>query len=113
MLSDSVRIVFSNLGSSLTKIASGDAISSSIVHAFEPEEIALATPEVRELLDDARREAELTLTGLVEGIRRGYPNCEMEFRVGEPAEQIALMAKTLNADLVVAIRTETPALRCY
>jgi nucleotide-binding universal stress UspA family protein len=75
--------------------------SVTIVHAFEPEEIALATPEVHELLDDARREAELTLIGVVEGIRRSYPNCEMEFRVGEPAEQIALMAKTLNADLVV------------
>ena len=51
--------------------------------------------------ENARHHAELTLLGVFEEIRQTHPDCEMEFRVGDPVRQIALMASTFKADLVV------------
>ena len=75
--------------------------SLTLVHAFEPEPFTFTTPQVHESYEMARRDAQLTLLRLVDEVRETYPNCEMEFRIGEPAEQIALMVLNLNADLVI------------
>ena len=75
--------------------------SLTLVHVFEPEEITFTTPQPNEAFEIARREAELTLLCVYEEIRQIHCDCEMEFRVGEPLKQIALMASTLKADLVV------------
>ena len=81
----------------------------TLVHVFEPDQITFTTPQVNEDYEDARRNAELTLLGVFEEIKRTYSDCGMEFRVGRPVEQIALMASTLNADLLV-IGSHNPSL---
>jgi nucleotide-binding universal stress UspA family protein len=74
----------------------------TLIHAFDPEGITkIAGNRVYDSLDDARRDAEKRLSGLVEEIRKFYPKCDMEFRIGAPAEQIETTALLLNADLVV------------
>lgn len=75
--------------------------SLTLVHVFEPEETTFTAPQVGEDYETARHYAELTFLGQFEATRQRYPDCGMEFRVGEPVKQIALMAHTLNADLVV------------
>jgi nucleotide-binding universal stress UspA family protein len=75
--------------------------SLTLVHVFEPDPITFSTPEANEAFENARRDAELVLLGLFEEVRQTHPDCEMEFRVGDPVKQIALMASTLKADLVV------------
>jgi nucleotide-binding universal stress UspA family protein len=77
--------------------------SLTLVHAFEPEgTMRLATDRVCTSLEEAWREAERGLRELVEEVSEKYPSCEMEFRIGNPAEQIGLTALILGADLVVA-----------
>jgi nucleotide-binding universal stress UspA family protein len=74
----------------------------TLIHAFDPEGITkIAGDQVYDSMDDARRDAEKRLSGLVEEIRRFYPKCDMEFRIGAPAEQIQTAALLLNSDLVV------------
>ena len=74
----------------------------TLIHAFDPEGITkIAGDRVYGSLDDARRDAEERLSGLVEEILRFYPKCDMEFRIGAPAEQIQTAALLLKADLVV------------
>ena len=81
----------------------------TLIHVFDPEGITkIAGDRVYDSLDDARRDAEKRLSGLVEEIRKFYPECDMEFRIGEPSEQIKMAALLLNADLVV-IASHHPA----
>lgn len=81
----------------------------TLIHVFDPEGIAkIASDRVYDTLDDARRDAEERLSGLVEEIRKFYPKCDMQFRSGAPAEQIELAALLLKADLVV-IASHHPA----
>jgi nucleotide-binding universal stress UspA family protein len=81
----------------------------TLIHAFDPEGIIkIAGDRVYDSLDDARRDAEKRLAGLAEEIRKFYSKCDMEFRIGEPADQIKTTALRLNADLVV-IASHHPA----
>ena len=74
----------------------------TLIHAFDPDGITkIAGDRVYHSLDDARRDAEKRLSGLVDEIRKFYPNCDMEFRIGTPMEQIKTATLLLNADLVV------------
>jgi hypothetical protein len=58
----------------------------TLIHVFDPEGITkIAGDRVYDSLDDARRDAEKRLSGLVEEIRKFYPECDMEFRIGEPS----------------------------
>jgi nucleotide-binding universal stress UspA family protein len=75
--------------------------SLTLVHVFEPDDITFTTLQANEAFENDRREAELVLLGLFEEVRQTHPDCGMEFRVGDPVKQIALMASTLKADLVV------------
>ena len=75
--------------------------SLTLVHAFEPKEIAFATLQSNEDFENARHNAEQTLLNEFEEIERTYSNCGWEFRIGEPVKQIALMASALSADLLV------------
>jgi nucleotide-binding universal stress UspA family protein len=75
--------------------------SLTLVYVFEQEQITFTTPQVGEAYENTRHHAELTLLGVFEEVRQNHPDCEMEFRIGEPVKQIALMASTLKADLVV------------
>jgi nucleotide-binding universal stress UspA family protein len=42
------------------------------------------------------------LTDLNKRIRRIYPNCGADFRVGNCADEISQLARTLDADLIIA-----------
>ena len=75
--------------------------SLTLVHVFEPKEISFTTRQSNEDFENARHNAERTLLNEFEEIAGTYSNCGWEFRVGEPVKQIALMASTLNADLLV------------
>jgi nucleotide-binding universal stress UspA family protein len=75
--------------------------SLTLVHVFEPKEINFTMPQVNEDFERARRYAEVALLNEFKEIEQTYSNCGWEFRVGEPVKQIALMAATLNADLLV------------
>jgi nucleotide-binding universal stress UspA family protein len=81
----------------------------TLIHVFDPEGITkIAGDQVYDSMDDARRDAEKRLSGLVEEIRKFYPKCDMEFRIGAPADQIKMAAQLLNADLLV-IASHHPA----
>jgi nucleotide-binding universal stress UspA family protein len=51
--------------------------------------------------EEKRHDAERKLGELVEKIRETYPNCDMWFRTGDPAEEITTLARDLDADLII------------
>jgi nucleotide-binding universal stress UspA family protein len=71
-----------------------------LVHVFSTEPVrTLNANETAE--EEKRHDTERKLGALVEKVRWIYPNCDMRFRNGDPAEQITLLAKDLEADLIV------------
>jgi nucleotide-binding universal stress UspA family protein len=48
-----------------------------------------------------RHNTERKLAELLKKVRQTYPNCDMRFRNGDPAEQITVLAQDLEADLIV------------
>jgi len=84
------------------KFAKSYGASITLVHAFAPEYITeFTTQEVHESYREEEREAERALGKLAERVRETYPDCGCEFRVGDPAEEVTLMAKDLDADLII------------
>ena len=83
-----------------TNFAKSFHASVILVHVFSTEPVrtlnANETPE-----EQKRHDMERKLGALVKKIRQIYPNCDMRFRNGDPAEQITLLAKDLEADLIV------------
>ena len=76
--------------------------SLTFVHAFMPERITeFTTQEVHEGYEEDMQATERELSKLVNTIRKAYPNCDAEFRVGDPAAEVNLIAKDLNADLII------------
>ena len=75
--------------------------SLTLVHVFESKEITFTTLQGNQDFENARHNAEVTLLNEFEEIKQTYSSCGWEFRIGEPVKQIALMASTLNADLLV------------
>jgi universal stress protein F len=76
--------------------------SITLVHAFPPEHIGeFTTEEVHESYKQELAATERDLGKLADAIRETFPDCDFEFRVGDPAEQVNLIAKDLNADLIV------------
>ncbi|MBV9876029.1 MAG: universal stress protein [Verrucomicrobia bacterium] len=76
--------------------------SITLVHAFAPERITEFTTE--EIHESYRQELEATerdLGKLADVVRETYPDCDFEFRVGDPAEQVNVVAKDLKADLII------------
>jgi nucleotide-binding universal stress UspA family protein len=73
-----------------------------LVHVFAPEPITeFTTQEVHERFEEEQRETEQKLENLVEKIRETYPDCGMELRIGDPAEQVTLVAVDTKADLII------------
>jgi nucleotide-binding universal stress UspA family protein len=71
-----------------------------LVHVFSVEPVRTHNAnETRE--EEQRHETERKLGELTEKVRQTYPNCDMRFRNGDPAEQITLLAQSLEADLIV------------
>jgi nucleotide-binding universal stress UspA family protein len=76
--------------------------SITLVHVFAPERITeFTTEEVHELYEEELQATERDLAKLADAVRETYPDCDFEFRVGDPAEQVALIAKDLDVDLII------------
>ena len=76
--------------------------SLTLVHAFAPERLRKFTTEgVHERYEHNKRATEHELTELADSIRKTYPDCNTEFRVGDLAEEVNLVAKDLGADLII------------
>lgn len=76
--------------------------SITLVHAFAPEPITeFTTQEVHERYEADLRASQRDLGKLAEAVRETYPDCDFEFRVGDAAEQVTLVAKDFDADLII------------
>jgi nucleotide-binding universal stress UspA family protein len=84
------------------ELAKSLGASITLVHVFAPEVIPeFSTEAVHASYEEQRRSAELELTGLAEKVRETCFDCDTQFRVGDPADEIRLVALSLNADLVI------------
>jgi nucleotide-binding universal stress UspA family protein len=77
------------------------------VHAPPELRIEFSAENFHEYLEEERREAERQLRNLCEKVRRIYPNCGFEFRVGNPASEVSQLARTLGADLIITASHHT------
>jgi nucleotide-binding universal stress UspA family protein len=76
--------------------------SLTLVHAFEPERITeFTTQEVHEGREENKRDSEKELNKLADSVRKTCGDCYAEFRVGDPAEQVNLVAADVQADLII------------
>jgi universal stress protein F len=74
----------------------------TLVHVFAPERITeFTTQEVHESFEEEQRETQRKLRALVDSLREGYPDCDMEFRIGDPAEEVTKFAGETKADLII------------
>lgn len=83
-------------------IAEAFGASLVLVHVYPVMEVnEFMTEEDYRALDRQRRAAQAALTKLTQALQADYPACEERFLIGEPAEQVAWLARELNADLIV------------
>jgi nucleotide-binding universal stress UspA family protein len=76
--------------------------SVTLLHVFPPEpSTEFASEQLYESYEQGRRLVGWKLIELVEKIRQTGVKCDHDFRVGDPAEQIARSAQDLNADLII------------
>jgi nucleotide-binding universal stress UspA family protein len=74
----------------------------TLVHVFAPEPITEFTSEqAHEAIAEGRRQTLAKLAKLIENLRRSGVECHDDFRVGDPAEEIALAARAIDADLII------------
>jgi nucleotide-binding universal stress UspA family protein len=74
----------------------------TLVHVFAPEPITEFTSEqAHEAVAEGRRQTLAKLAKLIENLRRSGVECHDDFRVGDPAEEIALAARAIDADLII------------
>jgi len=74
----------------------------TLVHVFSPETAnELITEKDYDAFAKQRWLAEQNLAGLADSISTRCKPCEAVFLVGEPAERISWLARTLHADLII------------
>jgi nucleotide-binding universal stress UspA family protein len=79
-----------------------------LVYVHAPESITEYTTQgFHERLEEERRGLEQELKDLCERTRKSYPNCGAEFRVGNPADEVSQLARTLEADLIITASHHT------
>jgi nucleotide-binding universal stress UspA family protein len=84
------------------EIAKSLGASITLVHVFAPEVITEFTTEtIHESYEEQRRSAERKLTGLAGKIQETGSDCNTQFRIGDPADEVSRAAFSLNADLIV------------
>jgi len=84
-------------------IASVFGASLVLVHVYPVIEVnEFMTEEDYRRMDRQRQAAQAALTKLTQTLQAEYPACEERFLIGEPAEQIAWLARELDADLIIA-----------
>src|ERR1700722_1680219 len=70
------------------------AASITLVHVFPTERITeFTSQEVHETFEEGKRATQRKFRALMEGLRESYPDCNMEFRTGDPAEQVTQVAR--------------------
>jgi universal stress protein A len=52
-------------------------------------------------IDQIKEKAHAELRALCDGVLGGYPRCELEVEIGDPAEHLIEVAKRRNVDLIV------------
>ena len=84
------------------EIAKTLGASLVLVHVYEPIQInEFTTEEGFRVLDHDQQVMQQTLTDLTKTIQKTDPACTEKCAVGEPAEEVALAARELNADLII------------
>lgn len=84
------------------EIAKAFGASLVLAHVHPVTEVnEFMTEEDYRALDRQRQAAQAALTKLTQTLRADYPACEERFLIGEPAEQVAWLARELSADLIV------------
>jgi nucleotide-binding universal stress UspA family protein len=78
------------------------AASITLVHVFPTEHITEFTnQEIHETFEEGKRATQRKLRALMDSLRESYPDCAMEFRSGDPAEQVTQVARETSADLII------------
>jgi len=76
--------------------------SITLVHVFPPEPITEFTSvQAYETFEEGRRRTVEKLGKLVKKVRQTGIQCTDDFRVGDPAEEVALAAQCVEADLII------------
>jgi universal stress protein A len=83
-------------------IAQAFGASLVLVHVYPVMEVnEFMTEEDYRALDRQRQAAQEALTKLTRTLQADYPACKERFLIGEPAEQVAWLAREINADLII------------
>jgi nucleotide-binding universal stress UspA family protein len=73
-----------------------------LVHVYEPIQMnEFTTEEGFRVLDHDQQVMQQALTDLTKTLQETYPACTEKFAVGVPAEEVALVACELDADLII------------
>jgi nucleotide-binding universal stress UspA family protein len=73
-----------------------------LVHVHSPETVYnVISNEGYDLIDTEQRNRRHALRALTKRISKRYRFCSQAFLVGNPAEEIALFARQINADLII------------
>ena len=73
-----------------------------LVHVYEPVQMnEFITEEGFRVLDHEQQVVQQALTNLTKTLQKTYPACTEKFITGEPAEEVALAARELDADLII------------
>jgi nucleotide-binding universal stress UspA family protein len=73
-----------------------------LIHVYEPIQMnEFTTEEGFRVLDHERQVMQQALTDLTKTLQEIYPACTEKFAFGEPAEEVALAARELDADLII------------
>jgi nucleotide-binding universal stress UspA family protein len=84
-----------------------------LAYVQAPESITEYTAkEGNENLEEKRHDPVQELTDLNKRIRRIYPNCGADFRVGNCADEVSQLARTLGADLIITASHHPSFLAC-
>ena len=87
--------------------------SVTLVHVFAPEPITEFTSEqAQEAFGEGRRRTVWKLAKLMEEVRRTGVECGDDFRVGDPAEEVAQAAQNECADLIITASHRPGLLAC-
>jgi nucleotide-binding universal stress UspA family protein len=84
------------------KFAKSVEASITLVHVFPPEPVTgFSSESIYESFERSRQRTAQKLTKLVQQVRKTGVKCDDNIRVGEPAEEVTLAAKILDADLII------------
>jgi nucleotide-binding universal stress UspA family protein len=76
--------------------------SITFVHVFPPEATTeFTTEDIQAIYERERETTKQRLTSFGNKFAKIYSQCETEFRIGDTAEQVKLLALELDADLII------------